>query len=387
MKKVVPMEGKKINVCVDGNYVFHKTFGVIAGYGDKNPGDFLSSPGDKSMLMKKIMTDLCYSLNLIPGIDQIVFCKDSRSWRKDFKISRSVYKGSRVKEEGVDWSSFFQLMDDFGSFLENNGYHYSKVQGAEGDDLLWHWNNKFREIGSNVLIISGDKDIHQLVGRDEKSWTAVWNANSKNNKIVCSRGWLDSIRRGEDEISIFDVTPTSTDENTQLDTLIAMCSVEEIDPMELIFKKILTGDKKDDVPAVYEFINDKEKLTRITDSKADKIWESYKQGKWFGSDLRVTWKDPEFLDWVSGFILRSVGDSDTSDNREIVKINYFENAKLVWLDPETIPPDLVTEMNINSFSRIKEKKIPLINKKSMIENSPWGDINATPKQFDPFSLF
>ena len=40
MQKVILMSEKRINVCVDGNYLFHKTFGVIAGYGDKDPGDF-----------------------------------------------------------------------------------------------------------------------------------------------------------------------------------------------------------------------------------------------------------------------------------------------------------------------------------------------------------
>ena len=387
MQKVILMSEKRINVCVDGNYLFHKTFGVIAGYGDKNPGDFLSSPGDRSLLMKKIMTDLCYSLNLIPGVDQVIFCKDSRSWRKDFKITRSSYKESRVKEEGVDWTSFFQLMEEFGAFLEKNGFHYSKVQGAEGDDLLWHWNKKLREKEQNVLIFTGDKDMHQLVGHNNQSWTIVWNANSKNNKIVCSKGWIDSIRVAEKEMSIFDVTPTSTDESQQLDSFLRMCIIEEIDPFEFIFKKILVGDKKDDVPAVYEFVNPKGSISRLTDSRAEKIWAVFKQSKWNGLDLEHVWKDAEFLEWVSGFILRSIGESDTLEKREIAKQNYYENAKLVWLNQEAIPEDLVYKMSILSNNQISESKIPLLNKKTMISTSPWGDVNSTPKQFDPFDLF
>ena len=38
--------------------------------------------------------------------------------RKDLKIERADYKGSRVKDEKVDWGSFFDLMDEFGKFLE-----------------------------------------------------------------------------------------------------------------------------------------------------------------------------------------------------------------------------------------------------------------------------
>jgi hypothetical protein len=77
-----------------------------------------------------VITDLCYALNQIPDINRIVFCKDSRSWRKDYKITRSVYKESRIKSEGVDWGSFFKLMDEFGDYLEESGFIYSSYKGA-----------------------------------------------------------------------------------------------------------------------------------------------------------------------------------------------------------------------------------------------------------------
>ena len=76
-----------ITVCVDGNYIFHKTFGIFSGFGSKNPGDILSSEAERNMFIRKVITDLCYSLNQIPEIKRIIFCKDSRSWRKDYKIN------------------------------------------------------------------------------------------------------------------------------------------------------------------------------------------------------------------------------------------------------------------------------------------------------------
>ena len=170
-----------VSVIIDGNYLFHKTFAIFSDYGSKQPGEVLSQASEQGMFMRKIITDLCYALNQLPTNGHVIFCKDSRSWRKDLKVERADYKSSRVKDEKVDWGSFFDLMDEFGKFLETNGYIYSTAQGAEGDDLLWFWTEKLKKAGHNVVVFSGDKDSHQLVSCND-TWTICWNANSKNNK-------------------------------------------------------------------------------------------------------------------------------------------------------------------------------------------------------------
>jgi archaellum component FlaG (FlaF/FlaG flagellin family) len=56
-----------INILIDGNYIFHKTFGVFAGYGSNvDPGKVLKSKSDQSMFIRKIATDLCSSLKMLP---------------------------------------------------------------------------------------------------------------------------------------------------------------------------------------------------------------------------------------------------------------------------------------------------------------------------------
>ena len=141
------MKNNKIAVVLDGNYWFHKTFGVFAGFGNKNPGKVLSGEAEVNMFMQKVITDVCYSLNQIPSIEKIVFCKDSRSWRKDYKISRSVYKGNREDKDVIDWGSFFKLLDEFGEYVEKNGFIFSRTHGAEGDDLMWCWARELRKEG------------------------------------------------------------------------------------------------------------------------------------------------------------------------------------------------------------------------------------------------
>lgn len=373
-----------ITVVVDGNYLFHKTFGIFSGFGTKSPGDVLSSDGDRNMFMRKIITDLCYSLNQIPDINRVIFCKDSRSWRKDFKISRSVYKESRVKSEGVDWGSFFKLMEEFGAFLELNGYVYSRHVGAEGDDLIWAWCDHLKDSEDCVIVISGDKDMHQLVNYTDQRWTGIWNSNSKNNKISVSHDWKLT---PDLEPTIFDVNPSSGASDYKLDKLITSCVIDKINTKELVFKKILTGDKKDDVPGVFPFLKG-DKVYNVSDNKAQKIWDLYLQSSWAEKDMEEIWDDQEFLSWLSGLCLRMLAQTDNTENREKFKLYYEENAKLVWLNSKTIPSDIIDGILEHiEEQNSKERSNPVINKKQLIDKSPWVGTNNTPSGFDPFELF
>jgi hypothetical protein len=121
-----------INILCDGNYIFHKTFGVFGGFGAKNPAEILKTKGEQAMFIRKIATDLCASLKMLPGGGRLVFTADSRSWRKDVEIEDGGYKSNRVKDENVDWSIFFDLMLGFGRQLEKMGYIFSKVDGDFG---------------------------------------------------------------------------------------------------------------------------------------------------------------------------------------------------------------------------------------------------------------
>jgi 5'-3' exonuclease len=376
------------NVLIDGNYIFHKTFGIFSGFGKKDPGDVLSTDGEKNMFMRKVITDLSYALNQIPEIDRIVFCRDSRSWRKDFEIERSNYKESRTKGEGVDWSSFFSLMDQFGKYLENNGHIYSVGKGAEGDDLLWIWAEKLINKEENVIVISGDKDMHQIVKDDNKNWIVVWNNISKNNKISVEKEWLPF--KNED-MSIFDVNPLVESIDVKYQKLISSCEINIVDTREFIFKKILAGDKKDDVPGVYPYYTEGKngkKLYNIGEGRAKKIWDIFKESKWKSLSIEEMWETDDFINWLAGVSLRTIKQTDDNDNREKFKQNYIENGTLVWLSHKTIPLDVIRETSEKIESELKKSETPEIRKKELIENSPWGtNSNNVPKEFDPFKLF
>lgn len=375
-----------ISVIIDGNYLFHKTFAIFSDFGSKQPGEVLSNESEQGMFMRKIITDLCYSLNQLPITGQVIFCKDSRSWRKDLKIERVDYKGSRVKDEKVDWGSFFDLMDEFGKFLEMNGYVYSKSPGAEGDDLLWFWNKKLKELGHNVVVFSGDKDSHQLVESTEDRWTICWNANSKNNKIFCGKGWRENFIDKDEDVSIFNLDFVKDTENDKMSVICSSATLEEIDTKKLTFEKILTGDAKDDVPSVFSYEKTPGKIFKLTKTKAESIYENYKSSGWGNSDLEDIWKDEEFLDWISGYVLRAMAYTDNSVNRKDVAKNYIENAQLVWLSDQVIPEKVLAEMEFSFSSNSLEIRSILTDKKNMIGRSRWNSYEA-PSAFNPFKSF
>lgn len=376
-----------INICIDGNYVFHKILGSILSV-NKYSKDFLSIEEDRNIFMQKIIADLSYSLNQIPNLNKVVFCIDSKSWRKNFKISRGVYKENRKYDERVNWEIFFNLMDEFEGFLEENGFIFSKVTGAEADDLLWAWSDYFKNKEDSIIIISGDKDIYQLVSYSENKWINVWTNNLKNNKFIVDLNWKIEEETEEKELSVFDVNPMLDLNNSKLIRLISSCAVEKINPKEFIFKKVLFGDRRDNIPGVFPHKTKNGKDINIGESKAQKIWDFYFQSPWEKYSLEEIWDSEDFFEWISEVSLKVLNQSENRENKEKFKQYYKENIKLLWLNKKTIPEDLIK----NIYSHIEEKENKqkpklIINKNQLIEKSNWGDSKTILKEFDPFNLY
>ena len=148
------------------------------------------------------------------------------------------------------------------------------------------------------------------------------------------------------------------------------------------------GDKKDDVPGVFPYLTKNGKTSNIAEGKAQKIWDLYVQSPWEKFSMEDLWENDEFLSWLAGLSLRLIGQTDNSENREKFKQYYEENGRLVWLNHKAIPEDMVENLKNHVISLSKSERVaPLVDKKIMIEKSPWAKDTSPPKQFDPFSLF
>jgi 5'-3' exonuclease len=377
-----------INILIDGNYVWHKTFGVFGGFGIKDPAEVLGTKGEQSMFIRKIATDLCAGLKLLPQGGRLIFTCDSRSWRKDVEIEDGGYKSNRVKDETVDWTIFFDLMAEFGQQMEKQGFIYSKVKGAEGDDLLYFWSDHFNSIGENCIIISGDKDMHQLARHNEKGWTVIWNNNSKNNILAVPPSWEDNWVNKTESVSIFDMTAAISPDKDKVKEFLKKVTVEEINRRDFVFMKMLTGDKGDAVPGVWYVPTASGKNNGVSSKKAEQILESLGQSKWKDSTFKEMLADSDFLSWVSGFVLRILKDVDNTTNREKVTKNILRNYTLMWLDSEVMP-EFVTEsckVELNRGMELPKKNIT-IDRIKILDGTVWTTEVSVPKAFDPFANF
>ena len=372
-----------INIICDGNYIFHKTFGIYGGYGDVDPSKVLKRKEDQASFIRKISTDLCYALKSLPTGGRLVFAADRKSWRRDVEIEGGGYKSGRVRDVESDWTIFYDLIKAFGTQVEKMGFIFSKVEGAEGDDLLLFWSEKFNELGENCIIITGDKDSHQLAKFVNGAWTAIWNNNSKNSVLTVPSGWSSDWLNAEEEVSIFSMGSSLDSDKDVLKTFLKKVSCETVDNKSFIFNKILSGDKGDSVPSVWNLQNGK--VARFTEKKAEQVHELFVNTNWYSLPEIALFSNEEFLDWTSSMVLKTSKSVDNQANREKVKFNIKRNLVLMWLDRSVIP-DFVKEGCEKELERgiALEKRAISLDRIKILEGTNWVTPGYVPQQYDPF---
>lgn len=377
-----------INICVDGNHFFHKTFGVFAGYGNVDPGKVLAKKSDQAMFIRKVATDLCASLKGLPTGGRLIFTMDSRSWRKEIEIENGGYKSNRVKDENVDWTIFFDLMDEFGRQLEKQGFIYSRVEGAEGDDLLYWWAKYFNNTGEDCIVISGDKDLHQVVNFNGNNWTITWNNNNKKNVVTSTIDWKENWLLKEEVASIFDMGSVISSDREKMNTLVSKTELNEIDRVKFLMNKVFIGDEGDAVPSIWE-IKSGSKTMRFSQKKSDALIQAITESEDYTErDMCSILKNEEMLSWMAGFALRLMKDIDSSDNRIKLVSNIKRNCKLMWLDESMFPESVISGMSSEVERGISmQRKSITLDRIKILDGTTWITPNYRPSSFDPFANF
>jgi len=405
------------NILIDGNFISFSEFAMFSSYGKTK--DPLRRDRDQASFIQGLSSRLFYILNSLPKGGRVVFCLDSRSWRKEFmekyKESRENEKGDKGIMDNETKQLFYSLLAEFGEVLTLAGIHMSKVQGAEGDDLLFKWARYFNDKGENCIIISGDYDMTQTVQGPESPWTIVWSNKSTNNKMFTSAGWIDAIEEPQSN-TVFEFNVTHDQSNLSKLIRDSGTSIQVMDVPHYVLHKILIGDDGDDVPSSWKMKTEtskgEEKWVRVTDKKAEKIIEvityppsdhSLDCKEWLNVILHAI--DPkaksildytqtninvaERMDEISGVLLRVMGDVDDAELRKQVTENILRNAKLVWLREEMLPFNVNQMINENiekSINTVKASNRAKWNKNALLEGTRFGKAQIAPRGFDPFSL-
>lgn len=398
---------KNTNILIDGNFVSFSSYAIFSNYGKiKEP---FKRERDQIAYIQELSSRVFHILSQLPK-GRVIFCLDSKSWRKDFmkdyKISREDKEGNKGMMDSATKEIFYSLLAEFGELLIKAGIHVSKVQGAEGDDLLMKWAKYLNDKGENCIVISGDRDLTQIVKGPESPWTIILDNKSNQNKLFSVPGWSDFIEQPQTN-TIFEFNPNADDNNIL--KLLRDNTLNIMNTSHYVLHKILIGDSGDDVPSSWKVYKGEDKWVRVTDKKAEKIIEiittpmsdhSLSCAEWLDIFLRTvdpkatgmyTWDSVNLekrMDEISGVLLRVMGDVDDSEIRKKVTENIIRNAKLVWLRPEMLPfniNQMINESIENSMENVPGADKTKWNKIALLTGSRFGKTKVAPLGFDPFS--
>ena len=120
----------------------------------------------------KAIFGLCQTLRDVKSkSDTVVFCKDTRSFRKDIS---DEYKAGRYKAAPEFYEQVNTAMDIF----EDAGFNVIGVEGMEADDVIASLKTKYHDSFSSILIRTNDNDLVHLI---DKKTTIIKTTKSKPN--------------------------------------------------------------------------------------------------------------------------------------------------------------------------------------------------------------
>jgi 5'-3' exonuclease len=392
---------KPCNVIFDGNYLFHSEFSIFASYSKSAK---FSTEGDEVSFVQGVANKFFYALGHLPKGGKVVFCIDSRSWRKSVEIPGTEYKASRENEDGSKGQmdkdtkeKFYKLMNEFCDILKSVGIIVSRIAGAEGDDLIFRWTEFFYEKGENCIVMSGDRDMTQTVKMrrtedEHEPWIIQWNNNSKHNRMYIPEGWQQSwLNRSS---SIFEMDMNNDRLAIKQHITDFAIDLQVVHPGEVVFNKILVGDDGDDVPPACSYEGKtkegKPKTVRLTDSIAGKVIAAMREK--FGSFDPATalqrFHDEAYMTTLAGIILRVMKTVDGTEERKVIVESLKRNKKLVHLSVEELPANLVGVIDDHIKTTIEDLRTQRDkwNRKGLFEGTRFSE-NVAPKRDDPFAFF
>ena len=362
---------------IDGNYFLFRTLYVIPSRSKKK--GLLSTDEEVQSFVKKLATDFAYQIRLFEGlIDRVVWTVDSRSWRKDF-YPEADYKGNRKQDSNINWDNFYKATSDFISILSKQGVIISKIDGAEGDDLMYAWNTESLANDKSVIMFTGDRDLVQLVDKSKNNNTHTILFSPAHKKLYTYQGfseWLNTEDVSETSDDVFDVLKVSVSPENQAKKLIKelvkkkKASIIEIDPEDFRFRKVLTGDAGDNVPPAYYYTS-KNRRYGISEKKATAIIAEFKEKHGHLSHMYLY--NEEYVTDLANMVIRVMNAKHMS--REQIIANIKSNVNLMVLAAESIPEGILDEMFKSVESKMNQRGLQLktiSTMKSLLEGTEYA---------------
>lgn len=336
---------KRFTLIIDGHNFFYRSIWSTFKQSGKK---ILTTQKDMDTFEKKLMVDFCAVIKQVsPIINDVVFVRDSHSWRKDLLLQQE-YKGNRKKvNEEIDKNGFNTVTANFIDTLRNMGVKVSFAERSEGDDLIYAWSEHLFNDGKSSLILSTDRDLNQLVKCVND--VHIIQYGPVNNKLWVSEGtkkFIDKLNEKHEvtQENLFNEIFTISIENDPFERFIETTNVEVVDPEVVRFMKIIGGDTSDNIfPVYYKPGTETTKAKGLGPKTVEKIYNQFKEQLGCEFDYHIYGQD-DTVKMLCNVIYDVAKINDENFTRRMLFENIKTNASLVSLTSETIPDDVLSNM-------------------------------------------
>ena len=266
-----------------------------------------------------------------------------KSWRKQLTTS---YKATRKKDSDIDWTFVYGAYGEFKKSMSGL-VKVLEAPHVEGDDWISFLVTKANKEGRSTIIVSNDYDIKQIVsyGVDPLFINIMTNEMYNKEKLFLPKNYQIFLNKVSHLPSddIFNLNDNSDFLNL-LDRFINKYELNEINPVESLVIKIISGDQSDNIGSVWSVVKNGKKRG-IGAKGAQTIYNEYISE--FGE---INLGDPDLYENIADLICEKKKLSKTQI--ESIVENIKGNMKLIDLRLHNSPDEIIEKMN-NGYSNIK----------------------------------
>lgn len=266
-----------------------------------------------------------------------------KSWRKQYT---SAYKATRKKDTNINWNFVYETYDEFKKLIAA-GYKVLEAPHVEGDDWLSFLVTRSNENGRSTIIVSNDYDIKQIVsyGLDPLYINIMSNEMFNKEKLFLPKNYqifLNKVSKLPNN-NIFELNDNS-EFLSLMDRFINKYEINEINPVESLMVKIISGDTSDNIDPVWSVVKNGKKRG-IGNKGAQSIYDEYILE--FG-DINLS--DPDLYENIADLICEKKKLSKTQI--EYIIGNIKDNMKLIDLRLHNLPQEILQKME-TGYENIK----------------------------------
>ena len=265
-----------------------------------------------------------------------------KSWRKQLT---TTYKSTRKKDSDIDWNFVYTAYGEFKESLKG----FIKVLESphvEGDDWLSFLTTKANKEGRSTIIVSNDYDIKQIVsyGIDPLFVNIMTNEMYNKEKLFLPKNYqifLNKVSKLPSD-DIFNLNDNS-DFLGLMNKFMSKYEIHEINPVESLMVKIISGDVSDNIGSVWS-VTKNGKKRGIGGKGAQAIYNEYILE--FGE---VNLSDPDLYENIADLICEKKKLSKTQI--ESIVENIKGNMKLIDLRLHNLPIEILQKMETGYENR------------------------------------